>query len=425
MISIPTIARSIRVARPATLAYLCLAMVPAFVFAQAPKGAAKPDVKVKAAVLDQVAETRTFVGTVKPLRKSIVGSAAPGRVEVYLVDEGQAVKKGDEIAILRTGIIQAEVDTAAAQVKVAEAELAELENGTRPEEVEQAKARLANAQANLTFRNAKLERTKSLRGTATREELEEDTNLALQAEAVYNEARFTLELLVQGPRAERIEQMRAKLLAAKAEFTRLDEQLQRHTMRAPFDGFITAELTEVGQWVMQGDPVAEVLELEYVDIEIPVLEDYIGALQIGSPASVDVQALGGRTFSGTVAIINPQADARARTFPVKVRVKNEMEGSTVLLKAGMFARVTLSVSKPIQAVMVSKDAVVLGGATPVVFVIDIAGGKQTARAVPVKLGVSLDSRTQVIGDVQPGQLVVVTGNERLRSGMEVTPQILK
>lgn len=384
-----------------------------------------PRVKVARVVLQEVAEARSFVGTVLPLRKSIVGSAAPGRVEVYLINEGQPVKKGDEIAILRTGIIQAEVNVAAAQVNVAKAELAELQNGTRPEEIEQAKARLSLAQANLTFRTAKLERTKSLRGTATREELEEDTNLALQAEAVYAEARFTLDLLVQGPRAERIDQARAKVAAAEAEHARLDEQLQRHTMRAPFDGYITAEMTEVGQWVMQGDPVAEVLELSSVDIEIPVLEDYIAALQIGSTATVEVQALGGRAFTGEVVVINPQADPRARTFPVKVRVQNEVVGANVLLKAGMFARVTLPVGSPVQALLVPKDAVVLGGATPVVYVITEQGGKQTVRPVPVRLGVSQGNLVQVIGEVQVDQMVVTAGNERLRPGAEVAPEEMK
>src|SRR5205085_10863983 len=84
--------------------------------AQAPKGKSAappaPKVLVTPARADTIAEPRTFVGTVKPIRHSLVGSAAAGRVEEYPINEGDAVKAGQPIAILRRGIIKAEVDTA-------------------------------------------------------------------------------------------------------------------------------------------------------------------------------------------------------------------------------------------------------------------------------------------------------------------------
>src|SRR6187402_2144770 len=78
------------------------------------KGAAPPPPKVlvTAAITAEVPEHRTFVGTVWPVRRSLVGSAAPGRVEEFLVNEGDAVTKGQEIAVLRRGVIQAELDAA-------------------------------------------------------------------------------------------------------------------------------------------------------------------------------------------------------------------------------------------------------------------------------------------------------------------------
>src|SRR5262245_23234543 len=105
--------------------------------AQAPKGAPPPPKVLVTPIIQQsVAAGQTFVGTVKPLRKSIVGSAVAGRVEEYLVNEGDRVKKSQPIAKLRTGIIQAELDAAAAELKVRQAELAELENGARPAELD-------------------------------------------------------------------------------------------------------------------------------------------------------------------------------------------------------------------------------------------------------------------------------------------------
>src|SRR5215470_2865428 len=77
--------------------------------AQTPKSAPAaplPKVIVTAAHADTIAEPRTFVGTIKPVRRSLVGSAAAGRVEEYLINEGDSVKSGQPIAHLRRGIIQ-------------------------------------------------------------------------------------------------------------------------------------------------------------------------------------------------------------------------------------------------------------------------------------------------------------------------------
>jgi multidrug efflux pump subunit AcrA (membrane-fusion protein) len=390
--------------------------------AQAPKGATPPPapkVFVAAAREDIVSEPRTFVGTVKPLRKSIVGSAAPGRIEEYLVNEGDFVKLGQPIAHLRRGIIAAEKKAAEAELSLRKAELAEME-GSFQDEISQAKAKLASAQAMLSFRKSKQERGKTLGASVTREELEEHIAMAAQAQALADEAAATLRLLTGGPREQKNEQARAKVAVQEAEVQRLTEQFDRHTMFAPFDGYVTAERTEVGQWVMQGDPVVEIAELQMVDVEIGVLEDYVARLDTSVVGDIEIPALRGRRMEGTVAIINPQADARARTFPVKVRVQNEINKNGPLLKAGMFARVTLGVGQDAKLTLVPKDAVVLGNATPLVYVVDTAEGKSTVRPVPVILGASRGLWISVApGEIKKGEMIVVEGNERLRPSQEV------
>src|SRR5262245_47190793 len=86
-----------------------------------------PKVLVTAARADTIAEPRTFVGTVRPIRHSLVGSAVAGRVEEYLINEGDGVKAGQPIAQLRRGIVKAEVDAARATLTMRQAELAEME----------------------------------------------------------------------------------------------------------------------------------------------------------------------------------------------------------------------------------------------------------------------------------------------------------
>src|SRR6185295_9970791 len=222
-------------------------------------------------------------------------SAAAGRVEEYLINEGDVVKAGQPIAHLRRGIIKAEVDNARATLTMRQAEL------------EQEQAKLATAQAELAFRQGKMDRSRSLGTSISRELFEEDSSLASKAASSVREHQAALRMLTQGARQMKTEQVRARVAAQQAELQRLEEQFDRHTLRAPFDGWVSAEHTEVGQWVMQGDPVAEIVELNAVDVEISVVEDFIANLHTSVEGVVEVPALPQEKFAGRVAMINPQA----------------------------------------------------------------------------------------------------------------------
>jgi len=390
--------------------------------AQQPKGKAggppAPKVLVTAARSDIVSEPRSFVGSVKPIRRSLVGSAAAGRVEEYLINEGDAVKAGQPIAILRRGIIKAEADAARAMLVMRQAELSEMEKSYQ-DEVDQAQAKLLNSQAELAFRMGKLQRSKSLGTSVSRELYEEDSTLASKADAGVHEHQAAVRMLTQGARQMKTEQARARVAAQQAELQRLEEQFERHTMKAPFDGWISAEHTEIGQWVMQGDPIAEIVELNEVDVEIAVVEDFIANLHTSVEGPVEIPSLPTERFMGRVAMINPQADARAHTFPVKIRIQNRLENGLPVLKAGMFARVTLAVGKPTPCVLVPKDAVVLGGPSPTVLVAANTGEKTVVRPAPVTLGPAQGSWIAVFGDLKEGDQVIVEGNERVRPGQDI------
>jgi RND family efflux transporter MFP subunit len=203
---------------------------------------------------------------------------------------------------------------------------------------------------------------------------------------------------------------------------RLTDQLAKHTIVSHFDGYVTTQHAEVGDWVTKGDPVLEVIALDTVEVKVNVPEKYIDFVRLGEHVQVQVAALTDPNFPGQVAMIIPEADLRARTFPVRIRVQNRPHGSGPLLKAGMMARAMLPTGSRSKAMLVSKDALVLGGERPVVFVVDFDtqdGRAGKVRHVGVQLGVAVGNRIQVDGPLKPGQRVVVRGNERLRPGQEV------
>ncbi len=380
-------------------------------------------VSVSEVVQREVTSGRTFVGTVLPTRTSQIGSPVAEQVIDFPVNEGDRVEKGRLIAQLRSRTLEIQLNGAQAELDVRRQELAELVSGSRPEEIAQAKARMLAAKALMTYEKTRLDRYQRLaaKDRAAEDEVNEAISAHERAVQAYEEARQAHALAVKGPRKERIAQARARVQAQTEAIRQIQDDIERHRILAPFAGYIVAEHTEVGEWLSVGTPVVDVVELDRVDVRALVLEDYIRHIHVGAEARVEIGAIPDQTFSGRVVHVVPQADVRSRSFPVKVRLENNSFNGGVLLKAGMFASVSLPVGEKAKALLVLKDAVVLGGRSPTVYVVrgDGQGGPETVAPVPVELGISADGMIQVTGQVKPGDRVVVRGNERLRPGQAV------
>ncbi|MFM9964599.1 MAG: efflux RND transporter periplasmic adaptor subunit [Planctomycetaceae bacterium] len=367
---------------------------------------------------------RAFVGTVQAARHSSVGSAVSGRVTEFLVREGDAVTKNQPLAKLKTRNIEIQIAAANAEFQLRQHELLELKNGTREEEQRESEARMKAADSAKRLALAKLARVKGLieRNAATREEIDEVNAISETATAMHLAAKASFDLVIAGPRPEKIAQAQARADAAKEEVNRLEDILEKHTIKAPFDGYVVAEHTEEGQWIESGKLVAEIVEVNPIEVRVTVQESYVPRLSLGMSARIDVEALPAQTFVGTVTAIVPKADEKSRTFPVRVALKNSKQADgTPLLKPGMFAKVELPVDQKSHVLLVPKDSLVLGGPQPVVYVVtlDDKTKKTTVRPVPVQLGIALNSWIEVRGELKAKETVVVEGNERLRPGAEV------
>ncbi|MCA9141584.1 MAG: efflux RND transporter periplasmic adaptor subunit [Planctomycetales bacterium] len=414
---------------------VCLAVL----FALSSDTSAQPPQQPVTVIVAQVVQRevsagQTFVGAVVPPRRSVIGSAVDGRVSAVYVDAGDAVgppepddngtQRGQPIAQLLTDTISIEIASAQAEMLLRKHELAEMEAGSRPEEIAEAKARLGAAQALREFTKARFDRTKALfenSNTASLDELEQALSASIAAEQNQVAAKATADLAIAGPRKEAIEQARARLEVATENVSHLESQKAKYTLRAPFEGYVVKKHTEVGAWVSRGDPVAEVIELDPIEIDVAVPEAYIAHVRIGAATQIHVDAVPDHAFTGTVARIIPDADLRSRSFPVKVRLSNPKTEDGHILKPGMLARVTLAVGPPVQALLVPKDSLVLGGPQPSLMVVTVnpETKQESVRPVPVRLGVTDGSLIQVIGELAPSDRVVVIGNERVRPGQPI------
>jgi RND family efflux transporter MFP subunit len=379
-----------------------------------------PAATVETAVAEEceVQASRTFAGTILPVRTAAVGSEVDGKVLEFLVRAGDRVETGQPLARLDTGSLDLQIAVVRAALQRERAELLELRNGPRPQEIAEAKARAEAAEATVTYADWKLSNSERLfqGGNLSEDDLQASRSAAIAARKLAEASRAQLELLEKGTRAERIAQAEARTLEREQEILRLEDQRARHEVKAPFAGYVVREETEVGEWLSRGGLVAEVMELDRIDVLVPVPETNVAAIRKGMEARLAVEALPKEAFLGAVESVVPSGDVRSRTFPVKVRLENRRDGGAPLLKAGMLVRVSLPVGEVRKALLVPQDAVVLGGSSPLVYVATEdpqRPGVIFARPVPVETGASYDGRIEVKGLLRAGDPVVVRGNERI------------
>jgi RND family efflux transporter MFP subunit len=377
----------------------------------------------------ELATGQSFVGTVFPARVSDVGSAVDGRLVKLCVLEGEHVEARQPIAELLRGLLEIERVGAVAELDRQRQLLGELTAGTRPEEIDQARAAAEGFEARLEYARSRFERLKRLaeRGTSTTDELHDAQAELRQIEAQLRGSRAALALAIAGPRIDQIAPAAAAAAVQEAQVQRIDDQLAKHTIRSPFDGWVIERFAEEGQWVARGGLVARIAELDKVEIEVQVPESSIASLARGVDVRLELDAAPHQTWIGHVERVVPQADLLSRSFPVKVSLENRIVDGQPTLRGGMLARAWLPVGRTGLATVVPKDALVLGGTGALVYVIDAAGATPagvattgTVRPVQVSLGATIEGSVEVRGGLEPGQLVVIRGNERLRPGMAVT-----
>lgn len=371
-------------------------------------------VAVVPATTATVPNTIKLVGTIDPYARSLLASEVAGLVEKMEADHGDRLENGAVICRLRNTTHRLALEQAQAALQQLESRLEELENGTRQELKDQAKANMEEAKALFDNWDRELQRVTTLFRQNQASPKEYNDTVADHAAAKQRLAATTAahELAIAGPRKEEIAQARFTASAQRALVDRLRYDLEQTVIRSPFAGYVTAKHTEVGQWITIGGSVVELIDLERLRIRVDVPESAIAAIHPGDAVSVDIQALD-KTCTGRIKNIIPQADVRARTFPIEIELPNPDHD----LKSGMFVRARLSVGSPAPSIIVPRDAVIQRAG--IHYVVTVAPAPPPAKGmlaapVPVMLGaeigrwVAIESTT-----VQADISVAVKGHDRI------------
>lgn len=249
------------------------------------------------------------------IRQVELAFRVPGRLEAVTFEEGDRVEPGAVVAHLDQGPFIDDVRHAQAEVAVREAEYEKYKTGARPEEIEQARARVREQLADVRNARIQFRRQSELAGTgATSERAFDDARAAKDgAEARLRLAREALELQEQGFRAEDVAAASAALQVANANLARAETRLSDTEIIAPTAGVILTRIREPGAIVQAGSPVYT------LTIQDPVwVRTYVGAMDLGQVrpgmrAEIRTDSFPDAVYDGQVGFISPEAEFTPRT----------------------------------------------------------------------------------------------------------------
>ncbi len=436
-------------------------------------GAGQPQgipVKLATVETETVPETSEFNGSLKAPRGVEIKPEVEGRISEILVKDGDKVQQGQVLIRLDSEDLQAQRMQAKANLDTTRSRLAELQAGSRPEEIalaqarlSQAEARLANAQAGaspeeIAEAQAQVEAAKAeedlaksrvsryqqlnQQGAISQDVLEgyikeerSATAQRLQAErrleglrkgrssdieqltAAAEQERQSLQQLKNGPRKEEIAQARSQVTEAAAQVRSSEVKLQNTKIVAPITGIIGDIPAKVGDFVSKGDTLTTLTQNQSLEVNLSIPLERGPELRLGQRVEgTDNQ--GNVLGTGRISFISPQVSTTSQSILVKAVFDNS-EGQ---LRDGQFVRAkVIWNSRP--GILIPTTAISRVAGENFVFVAQEQGpSKLIARQKPVKLGEIQGNKYRVLEGLKQGEKIVVSGLLNLTDGAPIIPE---
>ena len=342
------------------------------------QGKASP-VEVDKVREETLTQTAPFTARFVAVQLGPVATRISERVADISVRAGERVEKGAVMARLSDNRLRAERQLRASELKKAEAQR------------ERARANRAKAQQALA-------RTEQLRGSnAFRKNALEDAQRDLEA------------AIASSTEAE------AETERVQAELTLAEIALADASIRAPYHGVILARHVVAGDYVQAGEAIVTLMNDKDLEIEADVPAQRLAGLHPGVPVKAVLQ--NGQMLTVEMRAIIPEENPRTRSRAV--RFSAHLPESSTKIAENQSVTVHIPVGVVRQVISVHKDALLLDGRQPRVYV--VIDDKVEMR--PVTIGESLGTRFEVTSGLSVGEIVVIKGNERLRPGEPVAVQV--
>jgi HlyD family secretion protein len=365
--------------RPAVLGSLLAGLIVLLWLGLRLRGPELPGYLIEAQPLVQ---TVVATGRVISTSRTQVGSEVTGTVLERRVQEGDLVKPGDVLIVLRA-------DDLTARVREAQAALRQLQQASRPQA--EAALRQADALAAQAVRERQRRADLFARQLVAREVLEQAEAAEAVAKATADRARLAVQSLAQGRSEE--QQLRERLAAARA-------QLNKTSIRAQIGGVVLTRNVEPGDLVQPGKILFEIARSGVTEIEVPVDEKNLAVLAVGQSAQCVADAYPDQAFAAAINYVAPGVDAQRGTVTVRLRV----DPVPAYLRQDMTVSVSVQTGRRSQALAVPNDALLYSPGRPTA-VLAVRSGR-LAR-VPVQLGLKGLAMTEVTAGLEAGAVVLV------------------
>ena len=359
------------------LLFLFVFFVPSAVISQQRTSA----VDIDKVISEPLLQTMPVIGRFVAKESGVVATRIAERVHKMQVQVGDRVEKGDVLVELAS-------DRLDSQIQILKADLIRMES-------QLAKEIANNRKMKQTHKRILALRTSS----AFRKDREEDSERDLEISK------------------EMVTRAKADILQSKAKLKMGKIALQDANIKAPYPGVVLKQHTLPGNYVRIGDPIITLLN--DTDLEIEVDVPSIRALDLKPYTNVKANLQNGLSFNAVIRAIIPQENSQTRAVAVRLTAKDGP------FKQGIAGNQSVKLKLPIgdnaNVVTVHKDAVLIKNGKKIVFVFK----KGIANMQTTKLGRAVGNRFEVLAGLQPGDLVVVRGNERLRPGEPIKPNIAR
>ncbi|MCD6006969.1 efflux RND transporter periplasmic adaptor subunit [Halomonas sp. IOP_31] len=212
------------------------------------------------------------------------------------------------------------------------------------------------------------------------------------------------------------DEAQANYQAARADVAQQQAQLDKKTIRAPFDGVVGLRQVDLGEYIAVGTPIVELNMLDPIYVDYSVAEKQLDRVQAGRQVEVRVAAFPERAFDGVIEAVAPTVDESSRTLDVRAKLTN----SERLLRPGMFADVRTLAPDSVSVPTLPRTALAFNTYGDYVFkIVENDQGQTIAQRTQVSIGRLRGDQVEITQGLEPGDRVVATGQLRLRDGQPI------
>ena len=359
-----------------------------------------PTAQVAAAQRGNITHVLTLAGQFQAYQVVDVHPKVSGYMSKINVDIGDIVHQGEVLAVLEVPELKAQVEQTEFEMKQSQ------------EEIDRAQHEIKRTQAlnfALHLESVRLQKAAATRpGLIAQQELDNARSQDLSSEAQVDAAKAAMAAAQQHAEAARADNERVMALE---NYTRVI---------APLDGVVVWRYADTGALIQGGTntnttalPIVRLAQSSLLRLRVPVPEDDVKYINFGDPVNVRVDAVG-RSFSGKVVRFTRNVNFETRTMETEIDVPNPQ----LTIAPGMYANTLLQLAAVKNVVTIPVDSLVLRGTEQTVYALD---SSNHVHIRPVQVGLQGQQLAEVVSGLQPGDRVILGGQEKYQQGEVVSP----